>query len=1244
MGFTNTPDGRMRLTDYLTNVEKEIAAEEAARKRDVAAVRAQMARNFAFNKAARAKLEKAMLAKMAVNAKKAKDNLAHAMKFVQAKFAAAAALQNKRNKANIRRSRKLRKTIRKNKALAAKNLAHQVLVQQRAMAALSSAVNARIDQTNKHVAINAAQIKTNAKKAADELAHAMNKYDRKVANAREEAAKGRSKLAAQLQSQDKALRQWANNKLKIVAAKTAAQFRRVREKMAEDRHHADLALKSAASRMSASMNAFNALNNKRFAKTVADIKAAKKEAKDRVVAAQAQFKTGLYSLTATVNEQVQKTNNRISQLSNTVEANKVAQAKINANVAAEQKRMIKLGNDRYQEHLKKDKELKHLIDKNKAATDKRLDAMSAHYTMELNAVRATMKKNRAHASHMLAKKSAELYQAIMKNEIQQMHTNEALESQTREAVLDIEDSLREAKADFSKRLGSLHKTVNDNDKKFEAKIENLTGIVHANAIKNQEGRENLKKIMDANKAELKSAVRDAVKKGEDRMAAAEKHLVDLNAKTKAALNMKITTQISAQAKRAASQIENLHLQSKEARAEMKKELLFAVRSMAEESKEALDAAVTVAAAKFKAVEGAEAEAAKKSAADRAAFAESIETEKAIAKQTLTDSVATMHRSLLALKYQTEEKIKKTNTRVDAYAAQLKKEAEEVKGMMDAQMESLGAKIEAQKQAAAADIGAADAESAAGFNAIMDTVKSELAYAQEHADEKFTTLETHMADQRAELDEALGAAVTNINHKIAKQAALADSRFSKTVKDIGAARKEAAEEVKYARKEFATDLAAVTSHIKEMDTKLTGDVEVVAGMMISHQAQQTKVNRHVAAEIPRIEKLMVIKFSQSTRSRGKLRKILDENKRAAAEEVMELDGLFKGKIAKIRSQAADDARSAKRDLTEATKKMATYSKESLAAVADSKADFEDRLDVLTNTVAANHKAVEHGFEVLTGVQRDLANAAEADRALLRVQNEALNADMQKAITAAIQKGEADAKRVAQRAREHLSAEKKAMLIEITNTVEDTADELFKTIQGKHQKLADNYLSLKAYAATAEDKVQDYVGKGKGRNLSSLGDLLTNVAGLSKVEVTKAEGLSPTDHLPAIFTAKQIKVDAAVSKINGLVNEYVEVINGVRMRWPMGLGKYLLFKLERSMSKKGVLQVDKVEQKAGNWVYINGHAVGLSSKLKDFEGLAVRMAHYESTLAKLTAALSGKTEKLIAAQKKPYFVPAPEYEGD
>merc|ERR1711998_158392 len=349
--FTNTPDGRMRLTDYLTNVEKEIASEEAARKRDVAAVRAQMARNFAFNKAARSKLKKALLHKMAVNAKKAKDDLHKSMVFVQGKFAAMAKLQNERNKANVARSKHIRAVVEANKKEAKKNLEAQVLTQQRAMAALSSAVNARIAKTNKHVAINAAQIKENAKKAREELEKAVAIFDKKAANARSEAAAGRSKLAAQLESQDKSLRQWANNKMKVVMAATAAKFRRVRETMAEDRHNADMALKAASSKMAASMNAFKALNDKRFAKTVKDIAAAKAEAKARVAAAKVSFKVHLNALSATVKDQVSKTNHRIDQLNNVVTKNKVAQAQVNANVAAESKRMVKLGNKRYQEHL-----------------------------------------------------------------------------------------------------------------------------------------------------------------------------------------------------------------------------------------------------------------------------------------------------------------------------------------------------------------------------------------------------------------------------------------------------------------------------------------------------------------------------------------------------------------------------------------------------------------------------------------------------------------------------------------------------------------------------------------------------------------------------------------------------------------------------------------------------------------------------------------------------------------------------
>merc|ERR1712205_170209 len=122
MIVTNTPDGRMRLLKYLSKVEKQIAKESAGRRADIAAIRAHMARNFAYNQAARATMKKALLAKMAINAKHAKDSLDRNMRRVQRQFAAQAELANKRNKRTIARSRKTREIMRKNKRQAASNL------------------------------------------------------------------------------------------------------------------------------------------------------------------------------------------------------------------------------------------------------------------------------------------------------------------------------------------------------------------------------------------------------------------------------------------------------------------------------------------------------------------------------------------------------------------------------------------------------------------------------------------------------------------------------------------------------------------------------------------------------------------------------------------------------------------------------------------------------------------------------------------------------------------------------------------------------------------------------------------------------------------------------------------------------------------------------------------------------------------------------------------------------------------
>merc|ERR1719269_437610 len=1223
--FTNTPDGRMRLTDYLTNVEKEIAAEEAARKRDVAAVRAQMDRNFAFNQAARKKLKRALLHKMAVNANKAKDDLARAMRYVQYRFHKAARLANRRNRANIARSKKIRARVARDKAHAAHQLRIAVKAQQRSMAAYKSAINARIAQTNKHVAVNAAQIKENAKAARKALEHAVNKFDHKVANARAEAAKGRSKLAAQLAAQDKATRQWANNKLKIVVAKTAAHFRRVRAKMAADRHHADMALKSATSRMTASLNAAKALNDANFAKTVKDIAAAKEEAKARVAQARSEFKTKINLLRATVKQQVAKTNARITQLSGVVSKNKLEQAKVNANMRAETDRMIKIGNKRYKEHLKKDAELKNLINANKAATDARLKAMADHYSTELDKVRATMKKNRAHATHMLAKETGKLYAAIAKGEKAQMKINGKLATQTRNARLDIADELRNAKNDFASRMAKLHGNFIRYDKKVEGKMDKLAGIVRSNAVKNARGRAQLAAIMKANKMELKAAVASAVHKGEVRMMKAENKLKDMNKKTKASLNMRITSEVSKLAKDSAAQIENLRLSSKKARSEMRRELLYAVRSAAAEAKKNLAAAVASAKVAFAVANAKERHAARKNAAGRAALARSIAANKRAAKRQLNDAVGSMNRSLLALKVETAKKIKKTNHKVTAYANALKKEAKDVDAAMKANMASLVAKINAARRNTKAATNAANAKSAAGFRAALKAVKGAMKAAQHRASRRFGKLYVNMAKSRAAADASLAGAVKSINDGIAKQAALADSRFSKTVKNIAAARAQSAKQVSDARKTFATGIAATVSSVKDQETRLAGEISVVSGEVARNRAIQLRVNRRTNAELKRITKLSNLRNSQSIRARGKLRRLLDENKRAAHEEVQALNKLFNNKLAKIRRTAASDRVEAGRDLSAATKRLygklarvqleaayanknnakaiAAYGKKAAAALRAEKSSLNARLNTLGNVIASNHKKFESGLEVLTGVIRSAKTASKLDRALIRRQNKAMGQDMQKAIARAIQIGEAKARRVADRARGNLARTKRAMLIEISERVENAADKLFKTIQGNHKKIADNYLSLKAYAVTAGHKIKKYTAAGKGKNLSSLGDMLTTINGLSAVKAQKAEGVGAgASKIPSIFTSRNIKVSNSVNKINGLVHEYTKVTNAVRARWPMGLGKYLLLKLEESMLTKGVLQVDKVSNHAGNWVFLNGRAVGLSNKLNDFESLA------------------------------------------
>merc|ERR1712031_134464 len=148
----------------------------------------------------------------------------------------------------------------------------------------------------------------------------------------------------------------------------------------------------------------------------------------------------------------------------------------------------------------------------------------------------------------------------------------------------------------------------------------------------------------------------------------------------------------------------------------------------------------------------------------------------------------------------------------------------------------------------------------------------------------------------------------------------------------------------------------------------------------------------------------------------------------------------------------------------------------------------------------------------------------------------------ALARAIQLGEAKAKKAQEEAQANIAATKRSLTSQIAVQTEFMADNVFKLIQGKRQKIADNYLSLKAYAAVAKDKLTDYLAKGgKGRNLSSVGDLLATVGALAKVKVKKTTGLGyGGTKIPSIFSGKVIKVKGSVSKINGLCTEYMKVL--------------------------------------------------------------------------------------------------------
>merc|ERR1712054_269224 len=125
---------------------------------------------------------------------------------------------------------------------------------------------------------------------------------------------------------------------------------------------------------------------------------------------------------------------------------------------------------------------------------------------------------------------------------------------------------------------------------------------------------------------------------------------------------------------------------------------------------------------------------------------------------------------------------------------------EIEGEIEAVNKETLESIQTEHERANAAVADFSSEDAGRQASALKFLEDQLAIAAEESKQKFGAAYEQLADNRAEAEEALAAGVTGLNDSLAKQAALADSRFEKTVTDITEARKQAADQVAQFRKE------------------------------------------------------------------------------------------------------------------------------------------------------------------------------------------------------------------------------------------------------------------------------------------------------------------------------------------------------------------------------------------------------------------------------------------------------------
>merc|ERR1711959_197024 len=329
--------------------------------------------------------------------------------------------------------------------------------------------------------------------------------------------------------------------------------------------------------------------------------------------------------------------------------------------------------------------------------------------------------------------------------------------------------------------------------------------------------------------------------------------------------------------------------------------------------------------------------------------------------------------------------------------------------------------------------------------------AKLAAAVANTAAQFQNVRKQMAKDRKRACAMVRHATEKMSAALSAQAALESRRFTATMNNIAAARRESAKKLKAAKSQFKMSMLQMAETVKAQEHKLRNRISQVAGRVESNRKAQMQVNRRLNAEMKRIVRVGNDREQARLKANARLRGIMQRNARKTSSYLNSMRNTFNARLSKLQKYARQSRRLASHQLKTATAGLvstiarnqaaqnakiqamaaatARARLDAMDAMRRAKDEFRRRMQGLSNKMSSINRSQTAAYRRLTGVVAANAVKSRKGRQLLRMRQKAQGAAMKSAIHA----GERRSARLAARMKSMNKATRTVLMMKISAQV-------------------------------------------------------------------------------------------------------------------------------------------------------------------------------------------------------------------